>query len=107
MKNLEIFFDKKYLGNKNKSKTMDFKRLTKMPSLNPQSPEDFINLKTNNLNYKVKEIQSIFKTQKKGKNKKKFVDFVELTDFDLYLTKRDILKEKNLCIDEIRKQYIE
>lgn len=78
-----------------------------MPSLNPQSPEDFINLKTNNLNYKVKEIQSIFKTQKKGKNKKKFVDFVELTDFDLYLTKRDILKEKNLCIDEIRKQYIE
>lgn len=56
MKNLEIFFDKKYLGNKNKSKTMDFKRLTKTPSLNPQSPEDFINIKTNNLNYKVKEI---------------------------------------------------
>ena len=30
-----------------------------------------------------------------------------LSDFELYLTKRDILKEKNGMIDQLRKEYEE
>ena len=53
IKSIELLFNKKYLGNKNTSRSVNKIRLLKNPHLDSQKTVKLLNLKTGDLNIQV------------------------------------------------------